>query len=161
MGVMNPSHHVLNHQESPANFKHMVMAVSEVKNSGVKIPSRSDLRVEGTSETVMQSSNTKTIFSTNRQCRDLRFATWNVRSLNAGCFQTMTGDLEKYRVSITAVQEVRWPNEGSMQSGKFTFFYGGGGQTRNLGMGFVIHESILTALKDVKYINDRMSYAVF
>ena len=28
-------------------------------------------------------------------------------------------------------------------------------------MGFVIHESILTALKDVKFINDRMSYAVF
>jgi exonuclease III len=90
----------------------------------------------------------------------MKFATWNVRSLNTGCFQTVIEDLEKYGIMIAAIQEVSWPNEDSLRSGKFTFFYGGAGDTRNLGTGFFVHESILSAVKDLRFVNNRISYIV-
>jgi exonuclease III len=46
---------------------------------------------------------------------DMRFGTWNVRSLyRAGSMKTVASKLAKYNLDLAAVQEVRW-DEGGRQ----------------------------------------------
>jgi len=56
----------------------------------------------------------------------LRIGNWNVRTLyKAGALQTLTEVVEKYNVHLVALQETRWPEEGSVTSGNMVFMYGG------------------------------------
>jgi exonuclease III len=43
----------------------------------------------------------------------MRFGTWNVRSLyRVGAIKSVVGELEKYKLDLVEVQEVRWEGEG-------------------------------------------------
>ncbi|PSN36170.1 hypothetical protein C0J52_24216 [Blattella germanica] len=55
--------------------------------------------------------------------------------------------------------EVRWPGEGSQESGKFTLYYGGATKPE-FGTGFLVRSSILSAIRDIKFINVRISYII-
>jgi exonuclease III len=45
---------------------------------------------------------------------DMRFGTWNVRSLyRAGSLKTVARELGKYKLDLVCVQEVRWEKEGT------------------------------------------------
>jgi exonuclease III len=54
---------------------------------------------------------------------DMRFGTWNVRSLyRSGSLKTVSGELAKYKLDLVGVQEVRWDKGGTEQAGDYTFF---------------------------------------
>jgi hypothetical protein len=47
---------------------------------------------------------------------DMRFGTWNVRSLyRSGSLKTVSGELAKYKLYLVRVQEVRWDKGGTEQ----------------------------------------------
>ena len=51
---------------------------------------------------------------------DMRFGAWNVRSLyRAGALGLVTSKIEKYRMDLVGVQEVRWEDNGSLDSGNY------------------------------------------
>jgi len=55
--------------------------------------------------------------------RDMRFGTWNVRSLyRAGSFTAAVRELARYKLDIVGVQEVRWDREGIVRAGDYNFF---------------------------------------
>ena len=55
---------------------------------------------------------------------DMRFGTWNVRSLyRAGVLGLVTSEIYKYRMDLVGVQEVRWEGSGILESGNYTLFY--------------------------------------
>jgi hypothetical protein len=57
---------------------------------------------------------------------DMRFGTWNVRSLyKVGSLVTVT------------VQEVRWEGDGTKPAGEYTFFCGKENENRELGTGYL------------------------
>jgi hypothetical protein len=59
--------------------------------------------------------------------KDMRFGTWNVRSLcRVGAIKSVVGELEKYKLDLVRVQEVRWEGEGYQTADNYTFFYGKG-----------------------------------
>jgi hypothetical protein len=58
---------------------------------------------------------------------DMRFCTWNVRSLyRAGLLMTVVKEISKYKLDLVWVQKVRWGRGGTRPAGDNIFFYGKG-----------------------------------
>jgi len=58
------------------------------------------------------------------------------------------------------VQEVRWDKGGTVRAGDYIFFYKKGNKSHQLGTGYYVHHRIVSAVKTVENVSDRMSYTV-
>lgn len=83
---------------------------------------------------------------------------WNILSLfRPGALQTVAAVLDKYKIHVAAIQEVRWVGEDSTKSGKYTLLYSGRKDNRHEeGTGFMVHDSITPNIIDFAAINSRI-----
>jgi exonuclease III len=90
---------------------------------------------------------------------DMRFGTWNVRSLyRSGLLKTVAKKLGKYKLDLVDIQEVRWDKGGTERAEDYTFFYGAGNEDHQLEKGVYVHKRIISAVRRVEFVSDRMSY---
>jgi hypothetical protein len=79
------------------------------------------------------------------QKMDMRFGTWNIKSLNrAGSLKTAASKLGKCKLDFVGVQ-VRWENGGTEQAQYYTFFYEEGNVLS--GVEFVTHRMLYIILR--------------
>jgi exonuclease III len=91
----------------------------------------------------------------------MRLGTWNVRSLHrAGLLVTVSKEVSNFRFDLVGVQEVRWEGGGTEPAGEYTFFYGKGNESHELGTCFFVHKRIISAIKKVEFVSNRMSYII-
>jgi hypothetical protein len=92
---------------------------------------------------------------------DIRFVMWNVRSLyRAGSLKTVARELGKYKLDLVGVQGVRWDKGGTERAEDYTFTYGAGNEDHQLRTGFFVHKTIISAVRKVEFVGDRMSYMI-
>jgi|UniRef100_A0A2S2QRZ9 hypothetical protein len=76
-----------------------------------------------------------------------------------GALKCMIDKITRYKISIVAIQEVRWLNSGYIQSGKSIIFYSGLQTGRHeKGVGFVIDKAVMTQVKKIVPVNERICY---
>jgi len=88
--------------------------------------------------------------------RGMKLGTWNVMSL----YRAAARELGRYKLGVVGVQEVRWDKGSTVREGDYDFFYGKGNDNHQLGTGFFVHHRILSAVKRVEFVSDRLSYIV-
>ena len=81
---------------------------------------------------------TDTLMQTKQRKGDVRFGTWNVRSLyRSGSLTAAARELAIYKLDLLGVQEVRWNKGGIVRAGDYNFYYGKGNENRQLRKGFL------------------------
>ncbi|XP_025407444.1 uncharacterized protein LOC112681400 [Sipha flava] len=82
----------------------------------------------------------------------------NVRTLfKSGAVHNIVNEVEKYKVKLTALQEIRWTNTGTINMNETTIFYDSCTDQRQLRTGFVVHKDLVPVVKEFKDINHRIS----
>jgi hypothetical protein len=56
--------------------------------------------------------------------------------------------------------QVRWDKGETVREEYYNFFYGIGNENHQPGTGFFVHHRIVSAIKRVAFVSDRMSYII-
>jgi hypothetical protein len=73
---------------------------------------------------------------------------------------TVLRELARYKLDLVGVQEVRWDGGVPNVRENTPFSYRKGNENHELGTGFFMHKSIVSPVKRVEFVSDRMSYII-
>jgi hypothetical protein len=89
----------------------------------------------------------------------IMFGTWKIRSLYRAC-PLLSYMRNCSKSDLEGVQEVRWDRGCSEPAGEYKCFYGTGMQNHELETGSFVYKRIISVVKRVEFLSDRMSYII-
>jgi hypothetical protein len=91
----------------------------------------------------------------------MRFGMWNVRSMyRAGSLTAAARELTRYKLDLVGVQQVSWDKGDTVRARDYNFFYRKRNENYQLGTGYFVQHRIISAVKRVQFVSDRVSYTV-
>ncbi|KAJ4437536.1 hypothetical protein ANN_17681 [Periplaneta americana] len=92
------------------------------------------------------------------KANDLKIGTWNVLSLyRPGALKVLTDQLLKYKVDVTAIQEMRWMGNGVIDKKECVIFYSCHPNKHQFGTGFIVRKEVKHLILNFNPINERIS----
>ena len=86
----------------------------------------------------------------------IKIATWNVRSLyKVGKFDNVKREMDRMKLDIMGLCDVRWKGAGLITSGDFTMVYSGG-EKHERGVGVLLNKQCSKSLKGYFFVSDRV-----
>jgi hypothetical protein len=74
--------------------------------------------------------------------------------------KTVARELGNYKLNLMGVEEVRWGKRGTERPEDYAFLYGEGNEDHQLGTGFFVHSRIMSAVRRVEFVSNRMTYII-
>lgn len=74
-----------------------------------------------------------------------------------GAVQSVVSKIERYRLRVVALQEIRWSESGAVDIQETTIFYRKCNDQRQFGTGFAVHKNLIPTIKNFKDVNPRIS----
>ena len=72
----------------------------------------------------------------------------------------MARELARCISDFVGVEMVRWDKRGRVRAGNYNFFYRKRNENHQLGTGFFVHYRVVSAVKTIESVSDKMSYIV-
>jgi exonuclease III len=98
------------------------------------------------------SRNLRKYLRRNGKClKDMTIGTWNVLSLSQpAAIKMLLEQLDRYKLDITVIQEMRWVGKGIIEKKNHIVFYSCQRRDHIFGTGFIINKRIKTLLLTFK-----------
>ncbi|GFO14762.1 craniofacial development protein 2-like [Plakobranchus ocellatus] len=95
--------------------------------------------------------------ATARKLKDkLNIATWNIRTLlQKGKLENIKQEMERMKLNILGLSEVRWKGAGKITSGGHEIIYSGGTESEK-GVGIIVDQTASKAIKGYWALSDRV-----
>jgi len=75
--------------------------------------------------------------------KKIKLATWNIRTMSqVGKMMEIVEELQKWDIDITAIQEVRWKENGKINKPKYTVYYSGTEKQGEHRVGFILTKKL-------------------
>lgn len=88
---------------------------------------------------------------------NMRIGTWNTRTLyRPRALKVLLETLDKYKMNITALQEIRWKGSGIMEKQEHTIFYSCHERNHVEGVGFVVNNNVKHLIIGFETISPRI-----
>ena len=83
-------------------------------------------------------------------------ATWNIRSMQQGKLDIVKLEMERTRIDILGISELKWTGIGHFQSDNHTVYFSGNENYRQSGVAFVVNKAIQKSVLGYNTANDRI-----
>jgi len=118
----------------------------ETKHSGGKLLLQSDLRRGVFPEEMFCSCYKRKECKEQKEHHSYKIGTWNVSTLKqGGKLENLKMEMQKNKLSVLGVSEVRWTGQGEIRSGDYTVYYSRGEQAER-GVAIVVHKSVVRSV---------------
>jgi exonuclease III len=89
---------------------------------------------------------------------EITLATWNIQTmLKPGKMKERMEEIDKAKIDVVAVQEIRWQGQGRIDKKDFSFFYSGPKERTGLnGTRFIVNAEIKKTILSFEPINERL-----
>ncbi|GFO35656.1 craniofacial development protein 2-like [Plakobranchus ocellatus] len=86
----------------------------------------------------------------------LNISTWTIRTLlQKGKLENIKKEMERMKLNILGLSEVRWKGAGKITSGGHEIIYSGGTESEK-GVGIIVDQTVTKAIKDYWALSDRV-----
>ena len=89
-------------------------------------------------------------------CKNHKIGTWNVRTMNTGKLDIVKREMERTRVEILGISEIKWTEMGHFQSDEYKVFFSGQDHVRRNGVAIICDKDTSRCVMGYKPISDRI-----
>ena len=91
-----------------------------------------------------------------RFCKNHTIGTWNVRTMNTGKLDIVKREMERTRVEILGISELKWTEMDHFQSDEYKVFFCGQDHVRRNGVAIICDKDTSRCVMGYKPISDRI-----